>query len=192
MALIPTRRAGDYAAQPIARAAGLLYWVDTTYAQMQAFWAPATDLDAQGTDHALVYVDGVQLVDRSNRRSAVFAVPTPGVVPHVAVVYVPVVCDWDNLYDPLNSDPLAWNCALTTAEVLVLLFLLLKTGTRATVKAAQCLFMQIGTIAKLRKESLLQHAEGTRSVAHATNFMQIEHGAESVLSEGGGVCVEQN
>jgi len=41
VALIPTRRAGDYAAQPIARAAGLLYWVDTTYTQMQAFWTPA-------------------------------------------------------------------------------------------------------------------------------------------------------
>ena len=76
------KRAGDYAAAPANRAAGILLWASST--SIQALWTPkAGVVDLAGTDHVLVYLDNVVQADRGNKRSYTF---------NTALGYVPRVC----------------------------------------------------------------------------------------------------
>ena len=106
------RRPGDYTGNPIARAVGILAWVDSARTQLEVLWVPAPGVDPNATDHLLLYVNGVQDANRANRRAQIITVPTPGVLPYVCAIYVPEQVDYDNAYDPIGGDPTANNCLL--------------------------------------------------------------------------------
>jgi hypothetical protein len=99
-------RTGDYVGDPTKRARGRITRV--SIGVWLAEWAPTLSLiDALGTDHALVYLDGNLQSDRTNKRSFTFSSES---LPKVCVIYVPDFADFDGLYDPIGSNPLAENC----------------------------------------------------------------------------------
>ena len=111
------KRAGDYAAAPANRAAGILLWASST--SIQALWTPkAGVVDLAGTDHVLVYLDNVVQADRGNKRSYTFNTAL-GYVPRVCVVYVPEQVDFDNAYDPIGNDATQQNCFMAANGGLV-------------------------------------------------------------------------
>lgn len=98
--------AGDNAGDPLLTIAnGQLRWVDEAKTKLRGTWTAGEGIDLAGTDHAVKYINGA-IVDRAHGYSYIFTVPTPGIVPDIAVVFIPAICD-DGVYDPLNgaNDP---------------------------------------------------------------------------------------
>ena len=188
-----THRTGDYVGPPANRAKGLLYWTDTTHTQMQAFWIPTPPVDPRHTDHLLLYVDGMQDADRTNRTSQIFAVPTPGVVPNVAAIYTPEQCDYDNAYDPIGSDPSAVNCVLAVTEVLVLLMLLLSRGNKSKLRRLnELLLAEQLVLIEQQDTSSSVLVFGASNHVRRTEAVHQDCGSELSLDSSGGICVQQN
>jgi len=96
-------KAGDYAGDPLQTIqTGLMWWNNQAQTQLFVQWQAGSDIDLAGTDHAIIYVDGV-IVNRDHRLSTTVNV-TAGHVPQIAVVFVPANVDDDNAYDPLYSE----------------------------------------------------------------------------------------
>ena len=97
---MPGGRPGDYPGDPLLTIEdGQMWWANSTKTLITVNWQPGQDINSLGTDHAIVYSDG-EIVFRGADHTCTINV-SAGHVPVVAVVFVPVLVDDDDLYDPL-------------------------------------------------------------------------------------------
>ena len=103
----PGHRPGDYSGNPLLLISSntVFFSAPTT---IVASWTPQINLYPSPQTEWILYNNGV-IVGRQTGTSFVFTAASPYVLPNLAAIAVPVLCDQDGAYDPLHGDTTAAN-----------------------------------------------------------------------------------